>query len=923
MFKNVDSQLLLDQLGAALSSPVIVKDREHRFVYVNEAFANAMGMPAEELIGKNDLELGRPENLVLGDESTGWPGLWELDNQAMNTGTVSSRAGAALTHQNNTSTERTPLRDNDGEVIGLIVKIHNLGDSHGLERNVENNRDALWIQQGDADTVDLVLSSLSNCHDTQTLFDRLARTIVDRTCADGCYIAHAHESGEYLEFVSASGVNVSTFLNVRRKRGEGLVGEIWKRGEAAFVNDVGDVHSTYKWEPETQAFGLPLIIDDVTVAVIMVVSGPDSTDLAKEIPLLERIASIANFGTINTLLTDATAKSLSRSRALGELSRILNTVEDATDACDAVCRVLLSAFDTTVASSFLVDDAGVLHSHVRWACLDGETHQMPVLIDDLTRGSIAQWCFDNNRTGIIESRIEDDRESEEMRAVRSELNLGSTCCVPLRKGDDVTGALVIVRDRDRLDFDENDIAAFTAVINQLSLALERHELSTELRHQAFHDRLTTLPNRHNFEIALTEAIDEVEEGDSIVTVLFIDLDGFKNVNDTLGHAVGDLLLSMVSDRLSKCVQPSDILARMGGDEFAIIVRGQSNTDNALLTANEVLKVLTVPFSMVGECVSVGASIGISSYPEDGLTGDEVLRCADSAMYQAKHTGKGQILFYDKTLASDARDRNKLEIELRQAIENKEFKLLYQPQVRCSDNQVVGVEALIRWEHPTRGVVSPLEFIPLAEAMGVINSIGAWVIDEAIKQLAKWQKTALCDLRVSINIAPPQFQLEDFTDQVLNALKENKVPPNLLELEVTESVVMNDVASVVQRLYRLREAGVRIAIDDFGTGYSSLSYLQDLPLDVLKIDRSFVTRLAGESSRQSLVKTIQLLASGLGLETVAEGVESMAQKDAVEELGCDLIQGYLHSQPVAPSQIPDAVRGIQSRAGDDPDVSQAA
>lgn len=924
MLDEIHSHLLLEQIGAALSTtPIMVKDRDHRFAYANEAAADALGLPIQELIGKNDLELGRPENLVLGDASSGWPGLWALENQVFETGSGFNHAGAGFNPRNNVSTERTPIRNNSGEIVGVLVQLHDLGESHGLERSVENNRNTLWVQQGETDTLDRILASLSNCHDTEALYHLLVNTIVERTNADACYVAKVHESGEFMEFVSGRGPNSSIYVGNRRQRGEGLAGEIWNRGEAAFVNDLADKHADLKWAPQTQGFGIPLIVDQVIVAVLLVVSGADSPDLARDIRLLERIARIATFGVNSTLLMDATASTLCRTHALGELSRLLNTVENPKDACDEVCRVLLTAFDAALATSYLVDATQTLDTHAKWVIENGELKQSPGLPANLIQDSIVRWCLDNDETAVIPRGVKDPRESSAVHDLRESSNLGSTCCVPLHNGGNIAGAVVITREREQLDFDESDVATLTTVINQLSTALDRHELSSKLRHQAFHDRLTTLPNRHHFELALTEAIGHSRKDQSMVTVLFIDLDGFKNVNDTLGHSAGDHLLSLVSERLKACVKTSDVLARMGGDEFAVILSGEPNSDSAFRIAQKALRSLSMPFNLLGERVDISASIGMSSYPEDGLTGDEVLRCADSAMYQAKHTGKGQILYFDENIANDVRDRNKLEVDLRQALHNKEFKLLYQPQVRCSDNQVVGVEALIRWEHPSRGVVSPAEFIPLAEAIGLINSIGAWVIDEAVSQLAMWKKTSLRDLRVSINIAPPQFQLEDFADQILNALQRHEVPPSLLELEVTEGVVMYDVAWVVQRLNLLREAGVRIAIDDFGTGYSSLSYLQDLPLDVLKIDRSFITRLETESSRESVAKTIQLLASGLCLETVAEGVESIQQQNAVKELGCDLIQGYLYSKPVTSDQVLDVVKEIQTRGGGEALISHAA
>ena len=290
----------------------------------------------------------------------------------------------------------------------------------------------------------------------------------------------------------------------------------------------------------------------------------------------------------------------------------------------------------------------------------------------------------------------------------------------------------------------------------------------------------------------------------------------------------------------------------------------------------------------------------------------MLQCADEAMYQAKREGKGCVRLYDESLAVASRQRSLLEAQLREAINNREFHLLYQPQVRLCDSQVVGVEALIRWTHPSRGLVPPVEFIPVAESTGLITDIGSWVIDEATEQLAHWQNSGIKNLRMSINVAASQFQQKNFCEQVIDALVRNSISPEFLELEVTESVLMNDIDLVVSRLQSLREQGVRVAIDDFGTGYSSLSYLQELPLDVLKIDRSFVNRLTGRMTKSSLIETIQTLASGLDLETVAEGVEHSEQLALIAGLGCDLVQGYFYSRPVSATDIPETIQAIQSQ-----------
>ena len=392
-------------------------------------------------------------------------------------------------------------------------------------------------------------------------------------------------------------------------------------------------------------------------------------------------------------------------------------------------------------------------------------------------------------------------------------------------------------------------------------------------------------------------------------MLFLDLDGFKLINDTLGHPVGDALLRHVSDRLGGRVGKRDVLARMGGDEFAVIVRGLKAGESAVGVGQRLGDALASEFDVDGARLKIGTSIGVSHYPDDAATADELLRQADLAMYKAKGQGKGRVLGFDRALGTDAFRRAELELELRDAIERREFALAFQPQVACRDGRVIGVEALVRWHHPTRGPISPGEFIPIAEEAGLINAIGAWVLEEAIRELAGWRGTPLATLRMSVNIAAPQFLLENFPEQVLAALARHAVRPDQLELEVTESVVMRELDAVVARLERLRASGIRVAIDDFGTGYSSLSYLQDLPLDVLKIDRAFVVRMQDETRGRSLVDTIQLLATALGLETVAEGVETDGQRDAIAALGCDLIQGYHYSRPVPAAELADVVAAI--------------
>ncbi len=908
MLEDINPALLLDHISAAQATPLAIKDLDHRFVYVNSSFCEAIGFAREALIGKHDLELGRPKDLVLGDSISGWPGLWTLDNQVINDKTVSRTTETLPGRSTNTETVRMPLQNDRGEVVALLVQLFDISEVRELKQRVANNVNALSLREGEISTMELVLASLMACQHTNSLLEQLAKTLVDRTRADCCYAATLHESGEFMEIVAASGNHSSEYLGGQFRRNEGTIGGAWSRGEAIYLDDVSTIQSIHQWPVGTQAFSLPLFVDDEAVAAITVISSPHSADLSGDVPLLQRICGMASMAIANTRLIDVTEQRLKGTRALAEVSQILTVLDDITEACDTVCQILLPAMDGTFARIFVLDADGELKSHVGWGCAQGSCYRADALDHNHVHECIAQWCVDNDQLATIGRLEEDPRETPQVHAMRAERNVGSTCCIPLKKQGSVFGAMLMYRTREMREFSEAHIDIFQAVVNQLSTSIDRMELSGKLQHQAFHDRLTGMANRHQFEQTLNQSITRAKQSQTSFCVLFIDLDGFKEVNDTLGHAFGDKLLAMVANRLAASLDGSGTLARMGGDEFAAILHDESDGTAA---ANALLQALEPRFVIEGEHLSIGASIGIGRFPDNGGNAETLLQSADEAMYQAKRDGKGCVCLFDESVAIASRQRSLLETQLREAIDRQEFHLLYQPQVRCADGQVVGMEALIRWIHPSRGLVPPGEFIPVAESTGLINPLGSWVIDESIRQLAQWQNTPAAGLRVSINIAAPQFQQDDFCDQVIDALKRHSAPPELLELEVTESVLMDDVKIVASRLQRLRNVGIRIAIDDFGTGYSSLRYLQDLPLDVLKIDRTFVNSLDSKSAKASLIGTIQTLASSLGLETVAEGVELPEQLDQISRLGCDLVQGFLYSRPVTADDLPVTIYKINN------------
>lgn len=428
----------------------------------------------------------------------------------------------------------------------------------------------------------------------------------------------------------------------------------------------------------------------------------------------------------------------------------------------------------------------------------------------------------------------------------------------------------------------------------------------KIRHMATHDDLTGLPNRICFESILIEKFFQSQTNP--VAVIIVDLDGFKDVNDTLGHDIGDKLLKQVSTRMKQCVAKRGFVARHGGDEFSVVVAGYTSRDDVLGIGNQLVKAMRSEFRIDGYSVRIGASIGLSFHPEDASSAEELKRNADFAMYYAKSQGRNCVYAFDQNIASEYQQRSQFKDDLKQAIDENQFELFYQPQVGINAQEVMGLEALIRWHHPAKGFISPEIFISIAEESGQIQEIGDWVLDEACRQMSHWHKNGLANMQIAVNVSAMQFMRPDFIDYVEKTCKRHSLKHSCLELEITESVLVSDVQQVIDSCHRLHKMDIKVAIDDFGTGYSSLSYLQDLPVDTLKIDRAFVSGMDDITSK-SVAKTIVMLAQACGLETVAEGVETQEQANMIAELGCDYIQGYFYSKPVSASELVQRVATI--------------
>jgi diguanylate cyclase (GGDEF)-like protein len=416
---------------------------------------------------------------------------------------------------------------------------------------------------------------------------------------------------------------------------------------------------------------------------------------------------------------------------------------------------------------------------------------------------------------------------------------------------------------------------------------------------ARHDALTLLPNRTVFRERIEAAV--AQSGREIAAaVLCLDLDHFKVVNDTLGHPVGDLLLRSVGERLSCCVRELDTVARFGGDEFAVLQFGPERAEDVALLAQRVIDVLSNPYEVDGHQVNIGVSIGIAMLPADGSNPDTLLKNADIAMYRAKDDGRGAYRFFEPEMDIRLQQRRRLELELHAALANAEFELFFQPQVNLASGRISGFEALMRWNHPTRGLVVPGEFIHLTEEMGLIVPLGEWALRQACLEAMKWPD----DIQVAVNLSPVQFSGHDLVGTVAAALAASGLPARRLDLEVTESVLLANNTQNVQILHQLRDLGVHISMDDFGTGYSSLSYLRSFPFDKIKIDQSFVRDLLDSKDAAAIVRAIAAMGNSLGMATVAEGVEQPEQLERLRAKGCTEVQGYLFSVPLPARDLPN-------------------
>ncbi len=449
--------------------------------------------------------------------------------------------------------------------------------------------------------------------------------------------------------------------------------------------------------------------------------------------------------------------------------------------------------------------------------------------------------------------------------------------------------------------------AIARELREVEVRRDRERAEATVERQAHYDFLTNLPNRTTFRDRLTVALAQAARNRKMLAILFVDLDRFKTIVDTLGHATGDLLLRGVAERLRASLEEGDTLARLGGDEFVILLPQINRADRAVRVAQRILDAIKPPFHFERNELHITMSIGITLYPYDGEDADTLLRNADTALYRAKEQGRNNYQLYTPAMNARAFERLALENSLRKAVERREFLVYFQPQFDLQTETIVGVEALLRWQHPDLGIVYPSEFIGIAEETGLITQLGDWVLRTSCLQNKAWQKAGLPPMTVAVNLSGRQFQQQDLVESIARILKETGLDPSWLEIEITESIAMQnaDYTNVVLR--SLKGMGVRVALDDFGTGYSSLSYLKKFPIDTLKIDQSFVRDLTSDPNDAAIANAVIVLAHSLKLKVIAEGVELKEQETFLREHQCDMTQGFLFSMPLPTAALEAFIR----------------
>ncbi|HYP20916.1 MAG TPA: EAL domain-containing protein [Chloroflexia bacterium] len=831
-----------------LGEGLIITDLDDVVLYANRQLAELSGYSVEEMLGRPAYEIFLPPDK--------WPMMGQRNNNRKQGVSeqyeleMLRKDGQTIMVQINAS----PLLDADGNVVGTLGAQTDITERKRAEETLRRRNDELALLY--ETTLGLI-----NRLDINSLLEGILTRAADFMGAPhGCiYVIEPHSDTMSAQIGTGMFASIVGF---RLRKGEGLSGRVWETGQPMSVDDY------HTWAGAVPGFdymrsvvGVPLKSGETVTGVLCLTFVDESHRFRPEdIDLLSRFAQLASLALENAKLYAAAQNEIAeRTRA-----------EEALRASESRFRAV---FEDAIDSIFVMDSKGGFVDVNPAAC------QLAARSEEELTGMNILELVPPSRVGDIEQLT---RIFSEHSAVKGEFQI-------MRPGGDV------------IDVEFTSKANFLpgyhlAVFSDIT---EQKLLREQLSHQAFHDALTDLPNRTLFMDRLSQALARSTRHQSSLAVIFLDLDDFKVINDSLGHRAGDALLIQVGKRLQNCVRLGDSVARLGGDEFTVLLEDTSIED-ATATAQRIATQLSAPFYVEGCEVFVTSSTGIalSTAGHDGP--DDLLRNADVAMYEAKNKGKNRYTVFDPSMNARAWERLQMEIDLRRALERNELTLYYQLVVDLASGTVRELEALVRWMHPQRGIVSPGDFIPIAEETGLILPIGQWVLEEACRQVKRWQDALPPGqtLRISVNLSPKQFKHSALADDIVRALRQTGLDPRSLKLEITETAAMEDAEATIATLQQLKALGIQLAIDDFGTGYSALSYLKRFPVDTLKLDSSFVEGLGRDAENTAIVRAILAFAKALNLTVTAEGIETPEQLQHLLDLECDCGQGYHFGRPVS-------------------------
>jgi diguanylate cyclase (GGDEF)-like protein len=768
----------------------------------------------------------------------------------------------------------------------------------------------------------------------QELYQRVCDAAVHSGKSIATVIFLAEPGSTWLKPVAGTGESVDLITHSRFSidpddpYGNGVCGQAFRTQKPCINNDIVNSTQGRPWREASRDTGVvacvavPLIKSGQSVGVLMFFVGRSWAADEEVVAVLARMAENVSFALDNFERAAEKAKADEQKERLARMLVSLSATNEAImraksrgELFDLVCEsVAKGAKFTSTCIALAQPDSDYLDLVAVAGPTAENTRRVRLSrnADHPEGRGLSGTAFRSAEACITNDYLNDRRGIAFHPIVRSD-GAKSGAAFPLKVGGDIIGIMLFLS-AERHTFTHEFAELLQRLADNVSFALEnfdradeKHQADERIEYLASHDSLTGLPNREMFNGLLRHSINVARRHDQRFALLFIDLDRFKIINDSLGHDAGDMLLIEIANRLRGALRSGDVVARLGGDEFVVILGEASDRGDVERIAGVLLALLSEPMQLGGHECHITASIGIAMFPDNGSDAQTLTKSADMAMYLAKEDGKNGFRFSSGEVKAHSIERLKLETELRRAMERDQFSLHYQPKVDMESGQITGVEALLRWTHPQLGQVTPAQFIPLAEETGLIVPIGRWVLKQACAQNMAWQRRGLRPVSMAVNLSPRQFADEHLLGDIDEALLASGMSPVLLQLEVTESMVMRNVARAVRLLDAIQSRGIRLAIDDFGTGYSSMSLMKQFPIDTIKIDRSFVRDLPRDSEDQAIAQAIISMGKALGMTVVAEGVETAAQQAFLRDHHCDEMQGYLFSQPVPPRELAKLLR----------------